>query len=74
MYLLVVSLQLEAGRTITPLVNPRAIAEVINAEMAEGNQGVSYEAVEEWLDKNRWDKKYFGDKQWTSPSGRTNYG
>jgi hypothetical protein len=35
--------------------------------MAEGNQGVSYEAVEEWLAKHRWDKKYFGDKQVDEP-------
>ena len=35
--------------------------------MAEGNQGVSYVAVEEWLDITRWDKKYFDDKQVDEP-------
>ena len=49
------------------LVNPCAIAETINAEMAEGNEGVSPKAVEEWLDKHRWDKKYFGDGQVDEP-------
>jgi len=50
------------------------MAEVINAEMAEGNQGVSYEAVEEWLDKHRWDKSTSMISRWTSPSGHMKYG
>jgi hypothetical protein len=42
--------------------------------MAEGNQGVSYVAVEEWLDKHVGIRSTSMISRWTSPSARMKYG
>jgi len=45
------------------LTNPRAISDVITAEMAHGGGDVSAENVEEWMGQHQWEKKYFDGRE-----------
>jgi hypothetical protein len=50
------------------LLNPQAIASIMSGEEGLSDRSITPENVEEWIQRNGGDKKYFGRRRVSKPS------